>query len=658
MTDGSWPGPGAAACAGATSKSRLAGLAAARIDFCEGFLATRQAAVRRRALPNQWQSLEQSGVLEALTVSSPPASPRHPVQKTHALSLQMLWDSDLAKWIEAAAYCLAKGDDPALAAFVDAAVTRLAGAQEADGYLNSWFTRRAPQAKWRNLREQHELYCAGHLIEAAIALFEATGADRLLHVAVRYADHIAARFGRGPGQSRGYCGHPEIELALVRLYRTTNQQAYLDLATYFIDERGRRPHYFDLEAIERGEDPRDYYFASHAYTQSHLPVREQTHVAGHAVRAMYLYAAMADVAYERGDMRLFSACERLWDDLVSTQLYITGGLGSSARSEGFAGAYELPNDSAYAETCASIGLIFWAQRMLQFAPDRRYGDVLERALFNGALSGLSWRGEAYFYENPLASRGQHRRWTWHECPCCATNLARLVGSLGAYAYAQAGPEIVCHLYAASRAQFEIGGTRLNLTQATDYPWDGRIELSVATDRPVAFALSLRLPAWCRSPSLTLNGSPIDLSAVGSEGYIRIERLWQSGDRVLLDLPMTIVRLCAHPDVEADILRVALTRGPLVYCVEETDNEAPPHRLRLLRSTPIETEFRNDLFGGIVTLVAAARRVGLAGWDSVLYRPAAGDEARQATRLIAIPYCLWANRAPGGMSVWLAECEDG
>jgi uncharacterized protein len=639
-------------------KERLAGLDPARIDFGEGFLATRQTAVRKQALAHQWHSLEQAGVLETPTVSSPPGPPRHPVQKTHALSLEMLWDSDLAKWIEAAAYCLAKHHDPELAACVVAAVNRLAAAQEADGYLNSWFTRRAPRAKWRNLREQHELYCAGHVIEAAIALFEATGADRLLQVAMRYADHIAARFGRGPGQNRGYCGHPEIELALVRLYRTTNQQTYLDLAAYFIDERGQRPHYFDLEAIERGEDPRDYHFATHAYTQSHLPVRDQTHVAGHAVRAMYLYAAMADVAFERRDRSLFSACERLWDDLVSKQLYVTGGLGPSARNEGFANAYDLPNDSAYAETCASIGLIFWAQRMLQFGPDRRYGDVLELALFNGALSGLSWRGEAYFYENPLASRGQHRRWSWHECPCCATNIARLVGSLGAYAYAQAGHEIVCHLYAASRAQFEIAGTRLCVTQATDYPWDGRIELSVVADRPVVVALSLRLPAWCRQPSLTLNGSPVDLSKVGSQGYVRIERLWQSGDRVLLDLPMTIVRLRAHPDVEADIRCVALTRGPLVYCVEQADNEAPPHRLRLPRSAPIETAFRSDLFGGIVTLVAAARRVGLVGWDGALYRPAAGDEDRQTTRLVAIPYCLWANRAPGGMRVWLAEGEDG
>ena len=342
------------------------------------------------------------------------------------VNVQMFWDSDVAKVIETAAYALYRKPNPDLEAKIDAIIDMFAKLQEPDGYLNSWFIRMQPGKRWTNLRDCHELYCAGHLIEAAVAYFHATGKRKLLDVMCRYADHIDATLrAAAPARSAGYCGHEEIELALVRLGRATGEQRYLDLARYFVDERGQQPHYFDVEAAGARRRPASSSGTStYEYNQSHLPVREQTKVVGHAVRAMYLYSGMADVATEFGDDSLTDALKVLWDDLTTKQMYVTGGIGPAASNEGFTDYYDLPNETAYAETCASVGLVMWASRMLGRGPDRRYADIMERALYNGALVGPR-RSTApkFFYDNPLESRGGHHRWTWHRCPCCPPNIA-------------------------------------------------------------------------------------------------------------------------------------------------------------------------------------------------------------------------------------------
>lgn len=616
----------------------------------DGLWAARQKTVRERTVPFLYAQYEKNGLFEALDVDSPAGPLRIPFNNRPNTAV-MYWDSDIAKWIEMASYTLATHHDPALEARIDDLIARIAKAQRPDGYFNTYFIRREPAKRWTNLRDWHELYCAGHLIEAAVAHAQATGKRGLLNVIRRYTDYIATIFGAGPNQRRGYCGHPEIELALVKLFRLTKERRYLDLAKCFVDERGRQPHYFDQEAIARGEDPAAQYYGTYEYSQSHLPVREQREVVGHAVRAMYLFSAMADLAGEFDDARLMAACKTLWADLTTKRLYVTGGLGPSARNEGFTADYDLPNDTAYAETCAAVGLIFWAHRMLLVERDARYADTMELALYNGALSGLALDGEHFFYDNPLASRGEHRRWTWHCCPCCPPNIGRLVASLGQYVYSTGPDEVAVHLYIASHARISVGGVNVALRQQTLYPWHGTIELRVEPEQTVEFALRLRVPAWCRSARLEVNGTQVDIEAVMDRGYAHVKRRWQKGDEVKLAMDMPAERIYAHPEVAADIGRVALKRGPIVYCLEGVDNDGPMHRIALPRSNPIAAHFESDLLSGVGMLTAEAVVVR-AGENDALYRT--DPPGTQPTTLRAIPYSFWSNRDSEEMSVWMRE----
>ena len=404
--------------------------------------------VLARTIPSQHEKLGEYGLLESLKLPSPPPPlrfPRHP----NGFTVQVFWDSDIGKWIEAAAYALSHRRDPDIEAKIEAIVDDFEKAQAPDGYLNCWYLGREPEKRWSNLRDNHELYNAGHMLEGAIAYFETTGRRRWLDIMERYVEHIRQTFGTGPGQKRGYCGHQEIEIALIKLYRLTGEKKHLDLAAYFINERGRQPpHYFDVEREEReskGWETQRYVQGNYEYSQSHKPVREQDKVVGHAVRAMYMYTAMADLAVELNDPSLKAACETLWKDVMDTKMYVTAGLGPSAHNEGFTHDYDLPNQTAYAETCASVALIFWAQRMLHLDLDGKYADILELALFNGALSGLSRDGEHYFYANPLESDGTPTRWEWHTCPCCTMNVSRLVASVGGYFVSKAPDGIAIHL---------------------------------------------------------------------------------------------------------------------------------------------------------------------------------------------------------------------
>jgi DUF1680 family protein len=620
------------------------------VTLIDRLWAPRQRVVRERTVPFLYSQMEKIGTIEALDVTKPPGPLAFPYRKNNTSTSVMYWDSDIAKWIETASYTLATHKDAALDGLIDDVVARIARAQEPDGYFNSFFQRREPAKKWTNLRDWHELYCLGHMIEAAVAHNQATGKTNLLDIVCRQLDLVIRLFGPNEGQKRGYCGHEEIELALVKLYRLTGDRRYFDLARYFVDERGRQPHYFDIEARARGADPADYWHETYQYNQSHVPVREQDRVVGHAVRAMYLYSAMADLAAETGDDALLAACRRLWADLNGKRLYVTGGLGPSEHNEGFTTDYDLPNETAYAETCASVGLVFWAHRMALLEGDGRYADVMEQALYNNALSGLSLDGERFFYDNPLSSRGNHHRWTWHRCPCCPPNIARLIASLGSHVYSTARGELAVHLYAESKARFEVDGVSVGIDQTTNYPWEGTVEIAVDPAKPIELALRLRVPGWCRSARLAVNGQDIDVASVTERGYATVRRRWQSGDKITLTLAMPVERLYAHPDVHADQGRVALKRGPLVYCVEAIDTPASPYRLALARDEAVASRFEPDLLGGIATLSGTA--LAAEPTAAALYRTEPWPARRVPFK--AVPYHVWDHREAGEMVVWLRE----
>ena len=611
------------------------------VSIDDEFWAPRLRVNREHTIPTEYRQCRDTGRIDAFRLDWKPGSEPVP---------HIFWDSDVAKWIEAASYSLATHPDPELRALLDEVITLIASAQQPDGYLNTHFSVVEPEKRWTNLRDKHELYCAGHLIEAAVAHYQATGKRSLLEVLCRYADHIDRTFGPRPGQKRGYPGHEEIELALVKLFQATGERRYLELSKYFIDERGQQPHYYDLEAVARGDDPRDYRFKTYAYLQAHLPVREQTEVVGHAVRAMYLYSAMTDLARETDDQSLLAVCERLWQNLCLQNMYITGGIGPEAANEGFTSNYDLPNETAYAETCAAIGLVFWNQRLLQLACDSRYADVLERALYNGVLSGVSLDGEKFFYENPLASQGGHHRQAWFDCACCPPNLARLFASLGQYIYAQNDHEIVVHLYIQGSASFQIAGQNVRLRQQTRYPWEGSVMFHLDMEQPTSFGLRLRIPGWCHSAKLSVNGEPIELAPRMECGYVKLERLWHPSDRVQLDLDMPVEQVYAHPDVRQDSGQIALQRGPLVYCLEAADHSVPLQRIVMPREATLSSHFEASLLGGVTVITGEGLAADTTGWENALYRKQGPD--LKPCALTAIPYYAWDNRQAGQMRVWL------
>jgi DUF1680 family protein len=548
---------------------------------------------------------------------------------------QLYNDSDVYKVIEGIAYTLSTERDPKLEARTDAIIAQIAAAQQPDGYLNTYYTLVKPQERWKNIQHGHEMYCAGHLIEAAVAYYQATGKRKLLDVARRFANYIDSVFG--PDKRHAVPGHEELELALVKLYRVTGEKRYLDLAKFFIDQRGRAD-----QRTPFGE-----------YHQDHKPVREQTEVTGHAVRAMYLYCGMADVAALTGDRDLRKALETIWHDVVDRKMYVTGGIGPSASNEGFTVPYDLPNDSAYAETCAAIGMALWNHRMFLMSGDGKYADVLEREVYNGLLSGVSRGGDRFFYVNPLGSKGRHHRVPWFDCSCCPTNLVRYIPGMGERVYAHRGNELWTVLYMGNTATVALDGGRVRLTQETRFPWDNDVILRVEPKKSFAFTLYLRVPGWCKStPRLSISGRA--LAAPSPEhGYIKIHRKWEAGDVVRLTLPMDIERVHADQRVKADVGRVALQRGPVVYCVEQVDNRAkvgilvlPPPGTPRTEGFGLTSEFQKELLGGVVVIEGNAFAVPGTKF---------GKELNIfGVRFTAVPYYAWDNREPGKMVVWLPE----
>lgn len=568
-------------------------------------------------------------------------------------------DSDVYKWLEGACYLLAQADDDTLRARVDDVVDAIAAAQEPGGYLNTHYQLEAPDLKWANLSQGHELYCAGHLFEAAVAHHRATGEDRLLDVARRLADHVDETFG--PDARDGVPGHPEIELALAKLARETGEDRYLNLAAFFVERRGHtdRLEWETAHPEETGgrntlllDDDDEAY--EDTYAQDHAPVRDQKRVEGHAVRAVYLFAGATDTAVATGDTELFDAMERLWRNMTTRRMYVTGGIGSAHAGERFTEDYDLPNESSYAETCAALGSILWNHRLLAATGESRFGDVVERTLYNAFLAGYGIDGETFFYENPHAvtdPADPPTRQDWFGTACCPTNVPRLLGSLGRYCYFRDddASEVYVDQYVGSDATVS---ENITLHQETDYPWDGAVAVTVDVDEPTEFALNLRIPGWCRSFDLAVGGESFEPRI--EDGYARLQRTWTGDESVDLTLSMPIERVAAHPDVAENLGRVALQRGPIVYCLEGVDHDRPLAQYAIDGETQVALQ--PDLLDRVAVLEGEATVPALADWDEHLYR-FSDEVGAEPADFTALPYYAWGHREPGEMRIWLQSTRD-
>ncbi len=603
------------------------------VKITDAFWLPRQETNRVASLPVNLENLEKSGNLEDLRLAAQRA--------TNGFRGPVFMDSDLYKALEAASYSLAIHPDPALEKQLDEIIATLAAAQQSDGYLNSYFTVKEPMKRWTNLRDWHELYCAGHLFEGAVAHYQATGKRTYLDVATKLADHIDAVFGPAP-KRLGYPGHPEIELALIKLWQATGERRYFELARFFVEQRGQ--HYF---ATEHNTPLAEY---DGAYWQDDVPICDHNNIKGHAVRAAYLMSGATDVARETGDPAMLAMLNRVWRNATEKNLYLTGGIGPSAHNEGFTADYDLPNLTAYQETCATVALAQWSHRLALLYGDAKYADVVERALYNGVLSGVAQDGTKFFYVNPLESAGQHHRQGWFGCACCPPNVARTLASLGGYAYATSADALYVNLFIQGSATAKVAGETVKLHVTTDYPWDGAVVLKPELAKPTRFKLRLRIPGWCERESVTVkvNGKRPPSQAVKS-GYLELDREWRKGDVVELDLPMPVQRIAANPNVEADRGLLAFQRGPIVYCLEQCDQVAPLDTLVLSVDAELKAEKDANLFGGLMVLKGFGQVAPEQDWQRKLYQPVAGTKR---VPVKAIPYYAWDNRAPGAMKVWL------
>ncbi len=547
----------------------------------------------------------------------------------------------------------------------------MAAAQCDDGYLNTYFTAKAPQERWSNLAECHELYCAGHLIEAGVAFFQATGKRRLLDVVCRLADHIDNTFGPGENQLHGYPGHPEIELALMRLYEVTEQPRYMALASYFIGQRGTQPHFYDEEYEKRGQTSYWHTYGpawmvkDKAYSQAHLPISQQQTAIGHAVRFVYLMTGVAHLARLSNDEGKRQDCLRLWKNMAQRQLYITGGIGSQSSGEAFSSDYDLPNDSVYAESCASIGLMMFARRMLEMEADSQYADVMERALYNTVLGGMALDGKHFFYVNPLEVHPRSLKFNhiydhvkpirqrWFGCACCPPNIARVLTSLGHYIYTPRADALYINMYVGNSLEVPVENGALKLRIGGNYPWHEQVKIAIDSVQPVRHTLALRLPDWCPEAKVTLNGLEVEQDI--RKGYLHIRRTWQEGDTITLTLPMPVRRVDGNPLARHVAGKVAIQRGPLVYCLEQADNGEELHNLWL----PKESEFRvfegKGLFAHKMLIQAEGEKQSAPdAQHQALWHYDNAPSSRQPQTLTFIPWFSWANRGEGEMRIWVNE----
>ncbi|SEM63352.1 hypothetical protein SAMN05216436_10650 [bacterium A37T11] len=564
-------------------------------------------------------------------------------------------DSDVYKALEAVAYSLKVSPNASIEKRADSWIDKIAAAQQPDGYINTYFTLTGLQNRWTDM-EKHEDYCAGHLIEAGIAYYYATGKRKLMDVGIRMANHMDQTFG--PGKRHWVTGHQEVELALVKLTDVTGDQRYLHLADWFIRERG---HGYGVGKIWENAA------MGPGYCQDDVPIEDVERITGHAVRAMYYYTGVADIAARTGNKEYLAAMRRVWEDVVYKNVYLTGAIGSSQHNEGFTKSFDLPNADAYGETCASVGMVFWNERMNALTGDGRYVDVLERSLFNGALAGISLSGDRFFYPNPLASQQGEARKEWFGTACCPSNIARLLASIGNYLYATDNQDIWLNVYAPNHTIIPLKGSNVTLVQKTAYPWEGSVSITISPDREKSFGIHLHIPGWAinqpipgnlyyvegenggiqpskKAIEIFVNGKPTDFEM--ADGYAVIHKVWKKGDHVELRLPMEVKRLKALDSVRQDSGRVALQRGPIVYCLEGTDNPKGVFNLILKANTPLVPQWEPNLLGGVYTITGKA----------IDANPPSGENTIAASNepFKAIPYFAWANRGVSPMQVWMPE----
>ena len=521
-------------------------------------------------------------------------------------------DSDVYKALEGIAYSLMNHPDPELERKADEWIDKIAAAQQPDGYINTYYTLTGLDKRWSNMH-MHEMYCAGHMMEAAVAYFQATGKRKLLDVSIRMANHLMDIFG--PGKRHWVPGHEEIELALVKLYNVTDDQRFLDFSSWLLEERGHGHGSWGKR------DAR--------YCQDDIPLRDLTGIGGHAVRAMYLFCGMADVAALKRDSGYIEALDRVWDHVVLRNMYVTGGIGSSRHNEGFTEDYDLPNYDAYCETCASVGMVYWNSRMIMFTGDSKYGDVVERSMYNGALAGISLVGDRFFYVNPLASKGGHHRQEWYGCACCPSQVSRFLPSIGNYIYGVSGGAIWVNLYMGNTAEFPVGKEKITLRQETNYPWEGSVNIVIEHLSSVLKKdIRLRIPEWCKNYSIAVNGAKMDTPKL-EKGYAVVNRKWKSGDRITIHFDMPVEVIASDPQVKENTGKRAIQRGPLVYCIEQTDNPNDFEKQVLSWDMKYTNTFR-PILNGVMCI-----------------------QATDGTRTLnLVPYYAWDNREAGEMKVWI------
>ena len=624
------------------------------VRVTDGFFSDYAELVRTEVIPYQWEALndripgaEKSGCIHNFRIAAG--------EEEGEFVGMVFQDSDLGKWLEAVAYSLTTHPDKKLEAIADDVIDLMARAQRPDGYMDTYFIIKEPHNRWKCLRDCHELYCAGHILEAAVAYYKATGKRRFLDVMKKYMDYILTVFGTEEGKLHGYPGHEEIELALCRLYDVTGEKKYLDLAQYFINQRGTEPNYFIEELKTRGDsfhwDGNDK--QGMEYFQANQPVRRQKDAVGHSVRAVYLYSGMADVAMRTQDESLKEACRTLFRSIAEKRMYVTGGIGSTYNGEAFTFDYDLPNDTAYAESCASIGLIFFMQRMLEMDGDAVYGDVMERALYNTVLSGMGLDGKAFFYVNPLEvfpeadlkDPNKHHvkieRQKWFACACCPPNIARLLADLGQYIYRKDENGVAVDLFIGSEVKVADGVT---LTQNSQVPFGGKVSFKLSCPNGTKLTLRVRKPFWT-------DGVTCDAEMTEKNGYLVVEKVWNDGDTVFFDFAMPVRRVYASPYVRQDLGKVCLMRGPLVYCLEEADNGNNLHLVSLPEESEIAPAQGEGVLSGMTTLKAKGLRI--VPEEGTLYR-GAPCRRKEETQLTIIPYFAWVNRGVGEMTVWVRE----
>lgn len=625
----------------------------------DGFWSKYEDIAKNVIIPYQW---------DAINDLVPDTEPSHAIKnfKIAAGELEgefkgyVFQDTDVAKWLEAVAYRLTIEPDEKLEKTADDVIDLIGRAQRADGYLDTYYQIKEVGKEFTNLLDCHELYCAGHMAEAAVAYYEATGKRKLLDIICRFLDLIAEKIGKEEGKIHGYSGHPEIELALVRVYKATGEKKYLDFCEYLVNERGTEPSFFQQELEARGFinmwGHKDNKADTH-YCQAHKPLREQKEAVGHSVRAGYLYTGAAHLAAETGDKSLFDACEVLWDNATKKQMYVTGGFGATVYGEAFSFDYQLPNDLSYTETCAAISFLFFAQKMLMCDVNSKYSDVMERILYNGSISGMALDGRHFFYTNPLETWDEQNRRVptyrhnkvkrpgWFGCACCPPNLARMITSLGNYIYSSDDNTVFAHLFIGSDASVKVGDKIVTIKQNSLMPWEGKTEFVLSGGN---YTFAVRMPSWADKVEIKVNGEEVNY--VVKKGYAYIERAWADGDCVKMDMPMDVKMIEANPLVRADAGKVAIARGPVVYCIESADNGDRLSSIKLKCDPEFRVEADNELFEGAVSVYAKA--VKKKAWETDdLYK--AFTAAYEEIEIKAVPYAFWGNRDDNReMAVWV------